>query len=213
LETLGRVDDATARRPSMLPDWNVAMLVTHLARNADSHVRAAEGARLGQSRHRYPNPEARDADIDAGRDRSANELIVDLSTSIERLEAAWETLPDEAWGVIALSGTGAPEPMAELPRYRWREAEIHHVDLGLGFTVDDWDAAFVEADLELWLAGLDERLQPGESARVTATDTGRSWTIGAGEATVQVEAPSRLLLAWLIGRPTAGFPEIGPWPW
>jgi maleylpyruvate isomerase len=203
-----------AGQRTLLPDWNVAMLVTHLARNADSHVRAAEGARLSQIRPRYPNSNARDADIDAGRGRSASELIDDLATSIERLDAAWAALPQEAWGVIALSRTGGePEPMVELPRYRWRESEIHHVDLGLGFTLEDWDAGFVDTELEVWLGSLDERLPPGEGARITATDTGRLWVIGAETAAAPVAAPSRLMLAWLIDRHTDGFPAIGPWPW
>jgi maleylpyruvate isomerase len=103
--------------------------------------------------------------------------------------------------------------MAELPLYRWREAEIHHVDLGLGFTTDDWDAEYVETELELWVPGLDERLPAGTGAVVTATDTGSSWRVGAPKVTMQVDAPSRSLLAWIIGREVTGYPEIGRWPW
>lgn len=72
--------------------------------------------------------------------------------------------------------------MADSPRSRWRETEVHHADLGLGFTVDDWDEVFVEAELERWMGGLEKRLPPGAGASVTATDTGRSWTSGASTA-------------------------------
>ena len=37
LGTVAGIDDDTARRPSLLPGWDVAMLVTHLGRNADGH--------------------------------------------------------------------------------------------------------------------------------------------------------------------------------
>jgi hypothetical protein len=97
LETVGGIDDATARRPSLLPGWDVAMLVTHLARNADGHTTVAEGARAGERRRRYPGREARDAGIEAGRGGRADEVADDLRASIDRLEQAWDTLPPGAW--------------------------------------------------------------------------------------------------------------------
>ncbi|HEV7536642.1 MAG TPA: maleylpyruvate isomerase family mycothiol-dependent enzyme [Acidimicrobiia bacterium] len=220
LETVGGLDDQVARRPSLLPGWDVAMLVTHLARNADGHAGVAEGARGGERRRRYPSPEARDTGIEAGRRRPAAEVADDLRASIERLEQAWGTLPLDAWVGVGLSPTDEPEPIAEAPAARLREVEIHHADLGLGFTFEDWEATFVAEELDRWMPGLGVRLPPGVGASVVATDTGRTWTIptadrdGGGAVDVlRVEAPSRALLAWLVGRRTGGLPELGPWGW
>jgi uncharacterized protein (TIGR03083 family) len=43
--TLAGLTDAGARRPSLLPGWTVGHVLTHLARNGDSHVRMLDGAR------------------------------------------------------------------------------------------------------------------------------------------------------------------------
>jgi maleylpyruvate isomerase len=213
METVASIDDEAASRATLLNGWSVAMLVAHLARNADSHTWVAEGARLGERRRRYRDQEERNAGIEAGRGRSARELVDDLRGSIDQLEAAWDSLPTEAWAIVAQSANGEPEPMVDLPRYRWRETEIHHVDLGLGFTADDWDISFVDTELQLWLASLDERLPPDVRASITAVDSGRTWTIGKGSKTLRVEGSSPMVLAWLVGRQADGFPQIGPWQW
>ena len=48
----------------------------------------------------------------------------------------------------------------DLPRRRWREVELHHVDLGLGYEPADWPPAFVERVLPDALADVGRRL-PG----------------------------------------------------
>ena len=217
LGTVEGIDDKTARRPSRLPGWDVAMLVTHLARNADGHIAAAQGARVGETRRRYPSREARDAGIEAGRGRSAAEVAADLRGSIERLEQTWDGLPPDAWGGAALSPTDEREPIVAAPAARLREVEIHHADLGLAFTFEDWEDTFVAEELDRWMSGLGARLPSGVVASVVATDTDRTWTTGGGDAgdgdPLRVDAPSRALLAWLIGRRTDGFPDLRPWDW
>ena len=66
------IDDATARRPTALPGWTLGHLLTHVARNADSHVRRAEAARRGEVIEQYVGGwEGRTAEIEAGATRSA----------------------------------------------------------------------------------------------------------------------------------------------
>lgn len=213
LDQLAPLDDEAAQRPSLLPGWDVAMLVTHLARNADSHTGMLKGAAAGEVRRQYPSQERRDADVEAGRGRPAGVAVADLRAAVGRLEAAWASLPDEAWGRMASTTGGDPNPVADLPFQRWREVEVHLVDLGTGFTHHEWDAGYVEAELEASVAVLGDRLASGTGAALTATDLGRRWTAGADRVTMQVEAPARDLLAWLLDRRTDGFPEIGPWKW
>jgi hypothetical protein len=71
----------------------------------------------------------------------------------------------------------------------------------------------VRAELDATVAVLGDRLAPGTGVALTATDLGLRWTAGAERLTMQVEAPARDLLAWLLDRRTDGFPEIGPWKW
>ena len=83
--TLARLDDASARRPSLLPGWTVGHVLTHLARNADSHVRLVQAALRGEVGDQYPggNPQ-READIEAGAGRPAAELVEDVLAAADR---------------------------------------------------------------------------------------------------------------------------------
>ena len=96
LAALAGLDDAAARRPSLLPGWTVAHAVTHIARNADSNTWVLEGALDGEERVQYPGGQAmREGDIAAGAGRSATDLVADLRAACERLEATYgEMTPD-----------------------------------------------------------------------------------------------------------------------
>jgi maleylpyruvate isomerase len=185
LATLDGLDDATARRPSRLPGWTVGHVVTHLARNADSHVRMLEGALAGRVADQYEGGlDGRAADIAAGAGRPAAELVTDLNRAVGDLDASWSRVPVEVWATgHARMGNGELCPCAELPARRWREVEIHRVDLGLGAEPADWPDTYVELELPEALAHLPDRLSPSDRAR---------------------------LLAWLVGR-VEGPPELPPW--
>jgi maleylpyruvate isomerase len=185
LATLAGLDDATARRPSRLPDWTVGHVVTHLARNADSHVRMLEGAVAGMVADQYERGLAgRAADIAAGAGRPAPELIADLGQAIDDLDAMWGRVPPEVWATgHGRMGNGELCPCSEMPFRRWREVEIHRVDLGLGPWPADWPDAYVELELPKALAQLPDRLSPADRA---------------------------VLLAWLVGRTDAP-PRLPPW--
>ena len=193
-ETLAGLGDVDARRPSLLPGWTVGHVLTHLARNADSHVRMLEGARRGDVADQYPGGNARRAaDIDAGAGRPARELVADVVESAGRLEEMWAATPED----VRRTGRGRVVsglwPLAELPFRRWREVEIHHVDLGLTYGIEDWPDAYVEAELALALPSLAARLPAGASVDVGAVDR-------------------RRLLAWIVGRASdPDLPPLSPW--
>jgi maleylpyruvate isomerase len=178
LDDLGELTDAQARSPSLLPDWSVGHVLTHLARNADSCTRRMEGAVRGEIEDQYPGGYAgRAADIAAGSGRSASALVSDVRESIYRLESAWLSAPAEVWSRPGRDVSGAEQPVSNIPGRRWREVEVHHVDLGLGFTVADLSEGLVA----LWLPRLLARLAN--------------------------RADERSLLAWMIDRgpaPTLG---------
>ena len=54
--------------------------------------------------------------------------------------------------------SGALLPLEMLPFSRWREVEIHHVDLGLGFGYQDWSEGFVAEELPRALDTVPRRL-------------------------------------------------------
>lgn len=141
IEGLG---DEAVRRPSLLPGWSVAHVLTHVARNADSHVRRAEAAVRGEVVDQYPGGAAgRVAEIEEGSTRSAGDLIDDVARSARAVEEAWRDVPDEAWAATSRDVGGSRRPLFELPARRWQEVEVHLVDLSVGVSHRDWPDEFV----------------------------------------------------------------------
>ena len=213
--TLASLTDEQARRPSLLPGWTVAHVLSHLARNADSHVHLFAEAGRGQVGVQYPGgDQQRDRDIEVGSARTAADLVADVEASTQRLEEAWDATPPDVWrDGRAYTRAGPGLPLRELPFSRWREVEVHHADLGLAYRVDDWSEGFVDGELERRVALLAGRLPPGVAVRLEPSDGGTSVTVpeGSGDPAV-VAAPRRRLVAWLLGRADVpGAPELRPW--
>jgi maleylpyruvate isomerase len=192
LVTVARVDDTSARDASLLPGWSRGHVLTHLARNADSHIRIIRGAQAGATARQYPGgPQQRSADIEAGAGRSAADLVADVCDSCAALEAAWDATSEPVW--TRGSGIGAGGAERSLPEWvfsRWREVEVHHADLGLGFAWSDLTVALVEEELRRAELAYDGPL-PAEVAAL---------------------AP-HARLAWFAGRlGRADLPEAPPWP-
>jgi maleylpyruvate isomerase len=177
------LDAAAAAQPSALPGWTVAHVLTHLARNADSHLGMLEAAGRGEPAVQYPGGRAqRAADIEAGAHRPADQLTADVRASNAALEAAWATATARTWGAVGETATG-PVPLHDLPFRRWRETCVHHADLGLGFTWADWPSAYVRADLQrmtmLWNARQPMGLTGLPAAALAASDAHRlAWLMG-----------------------------------
>jgi len=166
LATLETVTDDIARQPSQLPGWTVGHVLTHLARNADSHVRRIEGAARDEVVDQYGGgAEGRAAEIEAGAGRPAAELVEDVRATAEAVDAAFASLPPAAWGRSTRAVSGALLPAEALPFSRWREVEIHHVDLGLGFECEDWSEGFVSGELPRALATVPRRLKDPAARR------------------------------------------------
>lgn len=171
LTRVANLDDATARRPSRLPDWSVGHVLTHLARNADSVVRRLDGARRGVVVDQYPGGHAgRTAEIEAGAGRPARELVADLAAACVAVQTAAASLAPDDWQRMTRGVSGQLASAAEVVASRWTEVEVHHVDLGLGYTPADWPNELVRRALDHELPQLPARCPPHE------------------------------LLAWLIGR-------------
>ena len=146
IDSLEGLTDGQARGSSLLPGWSVGHVLTHVARNADSFVGMLAGAEEGEVVAQYPSMLSRNADIEAGSSRSAETLMADVRASIERLEGQFSGATGAVWRGSGIGFLG-PVPMTEVPWRRWREVEVHHGDLGLGFTFADWSPAYVRTEL------------------------------------------------------------------
>lgn len=180
---LATLTDEQAAQPSLLPGWSVAHVLTHIARNADSHVPMLEAANRGEVVAQYPGGvDQRNADIEAGAGRPAAALVADVVAANARLEAAWTAMTPNGWGVQGLSSFG-PVAIDDLPFRRWRETVVHQADLGLSYTWRDWPADYVRLELArmtmLWASRKPMGLTTLPAAAMVLTDHERTaWLTG-----------------------------------
>ena len=192
LETARGLDDPGS--PSLCEGWTRGHVLTHVARNADGLAALIRSAVDGTGETMYASDDARDADIEAGADRSSAELLEDVEHSaallaehLPRLGPSHADMRLERTPGVLLVTAG------RIPFTRLREVAYHHVDLDAGFTFDDMEP-------ELQRRFLDEevrRLRTSEGVpdlTLRATDGGE-WTTGTGTASVMGTRAS--LLAWL----------------
>jgi len=180
-------DDAWVRADSLLPGWTRAHVLTHLARNAEGLARLLEHANRGEVADQYPGGvAARNAAIESGALRSMAEIVNDLRVTAWALESTWVTTTVEGWQGLGRLSSGALIPVREVVFRRWREVEVHHADLGDGFSWSDWSPAYVRLDLEHQAMAWTSRRPMGLAT--------------LPEAALRLEPAVRL--AWLLGRLT-----------
>jgi maleylpyruvate isomerase len=171
---LEEMADADVVGSSLLPEWTVAHVLTHLARNAEAMVRRIEAARSGKTVNQYQGgPKGRALEIDAGATRPARDIISDVVAWSNRLDSIFASLPNDAWALPVRTVAGDEHPVSLLPFRRWREVEIHHVDLNIGFGPSDWSDELVERALPRLIAGLQSRANGPELM---------AWMLGRGNA-------------------------------
>ncbi len=221
LRALDDLTDEQAAARSRLPGWTRAEVITHLARNGDGLRGMVEAAARGEVAPMYPSPEFRASGIAAGRGASAAVLRADLRGAHDRLVDAWSALPDDAWE--RLGRASATRTMRDFVWMRWREIEVHHVDLDLdlGFEPSDWPVAFVGVALDEIFAGLTTRAAPNRPRldvdyRIVSTDHDRAWRVELHGDAVEVAADDGSaadgeaigwgcdVAAWMYGRDPRG---------
>ena len=172
--TMGGLDDDAVRQPSLLPNWSVAHVLTHIARNGDSVVRRLEAARDGIVIDQYPGGAAgRAAEIESGAARPAEVIIADVLAVAGAVERAALSLTAEQWRGQSRTVAGELRTAAQVLHTRRQEVEVHHADLGLGYGPKDWPSDFAEGWLAEMLPTLTDRCVPQELL---------AWLIGRGDA-------------------------------
>lgn len=94
---------------------------------------------------------------------------------------------------------GVTDSAARVPFRRWVEVDLHHVDLGIGYELEDLPEEFVTREIDF----LAERFAGHKDVPSTALASAdaREWTTGGGEGgPVEVHGPAADLLGWLCGR-------------
>jgi maleylpyruvate isomerase len=186
-ERLAGLTDARARQPSLLPGWTVGHVLAHVARNAQGMQGMVEAAANGGVAPMYPGGlQQREADIEQGAGRRAVELVADVVATSAALESACAALSAQQWEHGSGITVFGPIPIADVPSRRWREAVVHHTDLGLGGDWADWPADFVEMELGRLPAQWASRHTPGATTlpaqALAVSDHHRvAWLLGRAE--------------------------------
>lgn len=192
LLAVGALDNAAVPMASRLPGWTRGHVLAHLARNADALVNVLRG------RPMYVSGATRDSDIERDAPRRLDVHLADLRETAARVQQVGAEPAD--WSrTVELRG-GVTDRAVRLPFRRWVEVELHHVDLGIGYELEDLPAEFTAREISFLTARFDGH-QNVPTTRLTDTD-GRTWTTGGGAARgpVEVEGPATELLGWLAGR-------------
>ncbi|MER7787335.1 maleylpyruvate isomerase family mycothiol-dependent enzyme [Streptomyces sp. NPDC097640] len=210
---LDGLTEAAAREPSALPGWSRAHVLAHIDGVGSALARQVRFAMQGELVEVYDGGRpARDAGIEAGAKRTADELRHAVAETLTEVEGALTAVGPQDW---------------ERPvRYRdsdvrgvalcwWRELEFHTADTLLGRGPGDWSRDFCAHALDFLAprAPLDTRLT------LEAADGPERRTYGSGEP-LTVRGRLADLTAWLAGRTPAGpldsgpapLPELRPWP-
>ncbi len=205
VRTAERLEPDAQTAPSALPGWTIGHVLTHVARNADAYTNLLTWARTGVETPAYATPTARTEGLEAGRSRPVAEQIADIREAHERFADAAAAMPAAAWTVV-LPPTGSSA--AAVPWARLREVEVHHVDLGRGYTPEDWTDGFALRLLREIIAGARPGT-PGLVLRPHGLD--HSLTMGATTATTPaVGGPTRAIAAWLAGRADGAELTVSP---
>ncbi|MCX5196611.1 maleylpyruvate isomerase family mycothiol-dependent enzyme [Streptomyces sp. NBC_00249] len=195
LTAVAKLDNAALAEESHLPGWTRGHILAHLARNADALVNVFEG------RPMYESGTARDADIERDAGRPLEEHLTDLRDSGARFLATTE--PAQDWSRTVELRNGVTDLASNVPFRRLVEVQLHHVDLNVGYGLQDLPEEFTDREI-VFLA--DRWSGRPEVPPVTLrAPSGQVWHTGGTEGTpVVLEGPKDELLGWLAGRGLRG---------
>lgn len=195
LTAVAKVDNAALAEESHLPGWTRGHILAHLARNADALVNVFEG------RPMYQSATARDADIERDSSRPLDVQLADVRKTSELFLSQGEV--DQDWSRTVELRNGVTDLAANVPFRRLVEVELHHVDLNIGYTLDDLPEEFTRREIAFLADRWAGRPEVPPTALVAAD--GRTWRTGsAGDPVVTVSGTAAQLLAWLAGRADKG---------
>jgi maleylpyruvate isomerase len=215
VRTVDGFEDGDWSTPSGLPGWTRAHVVAHLALNGEGLAGALTGIVQDEPTPMYASQEARDDDIEELAQAEPAQLRARLMGAAGEFADAAGAVPDDSWGArIERTPGGRTFAAAAAVGMRWREVEIHHVDLDAGYARSAWP-------LELCANVLDAMTKRGgteASFVVRPLDLDAEWTFGTGGDPV-VTGTAADLAWWLTGRgdgegvssSSGELPKVGSW--
>ena len=196
LQTLDSLTDDQCREPSALPGWTRGHVLSHLARNAESHVHVLQCAARGEVGEQYVGgAKARKEGIETHALDSAESLVASVRKSIYALEGQWAATNSEGWQGHGVNSAGATIAMSDIVFLRWREVEVHHADLALAFTFANWNSTYVRYELDrqvmMWRASKPMGLTPVPKIALQLSPNERlAWFLGRTEVEGLPKVPS-----------------------
>jgi maleylpyruvate isomerase len=206
VDTVDSLADERYVEPSLLPDWTIGHVVAHLALNAEAITHVLQEVRAGGTPTMYPSQAARDAEIEGLAADGPEELRTRLSVGAAFLAEEVAVLdPRDDDATFERTPGGTVLRVGVLPHLRLREVEIHHADLGVGYTHRDWPTDTVVGFLERA-----SRSYTGTPFTAHASDLDRSWEFGGGGPVVSGQASA--LAWWTTGRSAEDLTAAGELP-
>jgi maleylpyruvate isomerase len=207
--SLEQLTDEMVRAPSLLPDWTVGHVLSHIALNAEAFVNVASGLRKGELGVMYPGGAAsRNQFIASGATRSAESIAEHVHDACEAYTTAWAHVgPEHDDMECATAPDTATFTAGSVPLRRQREVEVHHADCGFAwFTWRNWTDAYVDADLATQLPNVAGRR---DAPIHLIDDRGEHHFVGIGADALEPVVTSRhAMLGWILNR--ADVAELGP---
>jgi maleylpyruvate isomerase len=196
VRTVDAMEDFQFAEPSLLPGWTRAHVVAHLTLNAEGLAGALEGVREGRTVPMYRSQEARDGDIEELSGLQPGRLRERFLASTTLIGHGVAELPEELHGerIERTPGSDRVFTAGRVGEMRLREVEIHHADLDLAYTFQDWPSSFAVALLDNRARVHDDPV----SFTARADDLDRTWSFGDGGPTVS--GPGCALAWWATGR-------------
>ncbi len=145
----------------------------------------------------YASAGVRDADIERDAPRPLDVQIADVRESAARFQETGDAPAD--WTRTVELRNGVTDSASRVPFRRRVEVELHHVDLGIGYELEDLPAEFTEREIDF----LAQRFSGHPDVPATrVTDGTRAWSTGrqAPAPEVTVSGAPADLLGWLAGR-------------
>ncbi|MGW3624670.1 maleylpyruvate isomerase family mycothiol-dependent enzyme [Streptomyces sp. NPDC000880] len=199
------LDDSGGAAPSRLPGWSRGHVLAHLSRNADALVNVLEG------RPMYVSSETRDTDIERDAHRPLATQLADVRESAARFQSASAVPAD--WSRTVELRNGIKDAAAGVPFRRLAEVELHHVDLNIGYELEDLPEEFTDREIVFLAQRFSGRADvpptrivaagkaSGDGSADASGEGSGEWHTGGTEgAPVTVTGPAPPLLGWLAGR-------------
>ncbi len=183
-----KLNNDSIAEPSRLPGWTRGHVLAHVARNADALVNVLAG------RPMYASAETRDADIERDAPRALAAQLTDVRESAGRFEAQAAVPAD--WSRTITMRNGVTDSASRVPFRRWIEVDLHHVDLGIGYELEDLSEEFTQREINF----LADRFRdaPGLPAVAIRQDDGRTLFTGAVQGFTEEQVRSGAEPAWDI---------------